>query len=397
MVLKYQISPYPALLMNMVVRIWEAQSDGPGAHVYEEVIPERNGAGVPTPGAGHQVPTTIEVNGLDKVVHIVRLYTATATLLHEYNVEPLNDMLTVFDPISFKIGDGGVNTPGSGTNQYINILLNGLNADDYTVFRNNYGFLIEGTHYNNSSDPVNGGFTLAGGDVFGDSEEFWVHRKSVVNAIVNDSVVGKWFKDFFNIAGNINYDATHLRKLMRFQGAFNYTFAINPPVGYAYVFQNFSAADGKIIFANAPLEWGAVDKSEIIVPRYCECAFAFDGLRWNVVYFSSTAFMNDASAVQPGQNVAAGNFLVATGGFSDGDVPAGTTVYTVTHNLNITGDYLVLASVKTNNPAVVNNNTTVMVAWHHHATLKKDKFHLALRETNPLAQNVSISWLIVKL
>lgn len=148
MVLKYHISPYPALLENMVVKIWEAANDNPGAEVQTIVVPERDAMGVPTPGAGHQVPYTLTANGLDKVVHVVRMYSEiSAALLHEYNVEPRGEVVTIFDPIRFKIGDGQPLTPAANTNEYTNPLLDGLGNDDYLVHRNNYGFLFPDLHY----------------------------------------------------------------------------------------------------------------------------------------------------------------------------------------------------------------------------------------------------------
>ena len=87
--INYAISPYPSLLQNMVAKVYEASS--PFADVASFVILERNGAGVPTPGAGHQVPVSISFNGLDKVTHIVALYTASAELLHNYDVQPTVD------------------------------------------------------------------------------------------------------------------------------------------------------------------------------------------------------------------------------------------------------------------------------------------------------------------
>jgi len=174
MVLKYHISP-SAFTENFIVRIWEAQSDGVGAHIHEETLVEKNGSGVATPGAGHQVPETIEVNGLDKVVHIVRMYGATSgTLYHEYNAEPKEDVVTVFNPIQFKIGDGGPNTPAANDDTYQNDLLIGLGDDDYMVHRANYGFLIPGTHY--STNSGSGSWQLTSPDVMNDQEEFAVIR-----------------------------------------------------------------------------------------------------------------------------------------------------------------------------------------------------------------------------
>jgi hypothetical protein len=61
MTLKYHISP-SALTEDFLIRIWEAESDTPLAYVHEETVV-----------APHASPATITVNGLDKVVHIVRM------------------------------------------------------------------------------------------------------------------------------------------------------------------------------------------------------------------------------------------------------------------------------------------------------------------------------------
>ena len=133
MVIKYHISK-SAFTENFLVRIWEAESDTVGAYVYETTLVEKNSSGVPTVGAGHQVIETLIVNGLDKVVHIVRMYGSTSgNLLHEYNVEPTSDIVTIFSPIQFKVGDGGDDTPEADQSICVTPELAGLEKTEFLI------------------------------------------------------------------------------------------------------------------------------------------------------------------------------------------------------------------------------------------------------------------------
>lgn len=391
MVLKYHISP-SAFTENFIVRIWEAQSDGVGAHIHEETLVEKNGSGVATPGAGHQVPETIEVNGLDKVVHIVRMYGATSgTLYHEYNAEPKEDVVTVFDPIQFKIGDGGPNTPAANDDTYQNDLLIGLGDDDYMVHRANYGFLIPGTHYSTNSGT--GSWQLTSPDVMNDQEEFTIIRKPVViTTPVNDSVVGKWFGGFVNVSSNTNYSATHLRKLIRFSGTCAYTFQSGDsiPIGYAFVFQHFgTAGTGTVNFNNGTLLWAGSPKTSIAIPSYCEACFVWDGTNWNVVYISQSTFVNTAAAPQAGD-------ILGVVSVSLGDVPAGDPIYTITHNLAISGDYKLFPSIQSNSAATYFRDNKLGCCWYHHATDKPNKVYVSLQEISPEVQDITLCCLLVK-
>jgi hypothetical protein len=406
MVLNYHLSKYPALHENLVVKIWEAESDGPGGEIYTQVIPEKDASGVPTVGAGHQVINTISVNGLDKVVHIVRLYSeVSANLLHEFNAEPKIDIVNVFDPIRFKIGDGVPLTPTIGTTTYTNALLIGLDKKEYMVHRNGWGYLTPDVHYIVNSGA--GSFSLAVlGDVFGDQEEFLIQRKpSVLQSVANDSVVGKLFGGFIDIAANTSYIPTHLRKLIRFAGVCEYEFPGGGavPIGYIFAFQHlgvFAGATGKgtIRFSNAPLKWGNTTKVSIDIKSYQEGAFIFDGANWNVMYLSDSTYWNNLIPGQaPNTIVGSGVFKVQWPGFTDGDVPAGDPSWAITHGLNITGDYIVVLGIRVDNPAQAPNSNKLTYAWYHHATDKPNKFNVILRELAAQAQNVSISWTVIKL
>ena len=381
MVLKYHISPFPASTENWTLKIWEASNDNPGAEVHTQTIP--------TP---HTAITTITVSGLDKVVHVVRLYGAvSAALLHEFIVEPLTDVVTAYSPIYFKIGDGGANTPVAGTDTYTNSILVGLGDDDYTVYRNGYGVLHPNRHYTTSS--VGGSFELVAPDVFGDEEEFLIQRKSVViQTPVNDSVVGKWFAGFIDVSADTVYSNTHLRKLIRFAGTCKYTFQAlsQVPVGYMFAFQHFgTAGTGTVEFLNGPLKWPGGDVTSRAIPSRCEAGFVWDGTKWNVVYMVQSTWA-DGTTPQPGQTLGVGRYAV-------GDVPSGDPLYTITHNLAISGDYLVFWSLETQNAANYHRNNKVCGAWHHHATDKANKFHITLQEITGEVQDVNIVWMLVKI
>lgn len=380
MVLKYHISPYPSSAEDWVLKLWEASNDNVGAEVHTQTIAQP-----------HTGTTTVTVNGLDKVVHIVRLYGAvSAALLHEYTVEPLADIVSVFSPIYFKIGDGGANTPVAGTDTYTNLLLEGLGDDDYTVFRNGYGFLHPNRHY--TTDSVGGSWTFID-DEFGEVEEFTIQRKmTVVQTPVNDSVVGKWFADFVDISSNTNYSNTHLRKLIRFSGTCSYTFqaADNVPVGYIFAFQHYgNTGTATVNFLNGGLRYPGGDLTSRTLPSKSEGAFVWDGTKWNIVYLVQSTWA-DTTAPQAGQVLGVGRYNV-------GDVASGDPIYTITHNLGISGDYLVFFSLESNSAATYFRNNKVGGTWYHHATEKNNKFYVSLQEISSETQDLTIAWLIVKI
>lgn len=393
MVIKYHLSPYPALTQNLIVKIWEAQNDNPGAEVYEEEIPEKDGAGVPTPGAGHQVINTVVADGLDFIVHRVRLYAKdSGALLHFYEAEATQDVVTIFDPIFFKIGDGGEFTPAAGSREYVNPVLAGLGDLDYLINRNNYGILFPNIHY--ETDGANDKFVLLDpNDQFNENEEFVIIRKtSHVSSVVNDSVVGKWFGGFVDVAADTSYSSTHLRKLIRFSGSCEYTFEAddNIPIGYAFVFQHYGVEGTcKVNFLNADLLWAGSDKTEIDIPSYSEAAFVFDGSKWNVVYLCDSSWMNEADDPVAGD-------ILGTGKENIGDVPAGDNLYTITHNKGIVGDYNVMGSIFNNDSGTHFRNNKMGWSWHHHPTDKPNKFIISVQELAGEVQTLSFAWLLIK-
>jgi hypothetical protein len=380
MVLKYHISP-SSLTENFIVRIWEAASDGAGAHVYEQTI-----------NAPHSAPVTITVNGLDKVVHIVRMYGAvSANLLHEYNVEPLVETVEVFSPIFFKIGDGGTNTPAAGSDICTTPELIGLTDQEFIIHRNNYGNIHPTEHFTFNSGS--GEWQLIPPDVFNDAEEFTIQRlPKAVSVVVNDSVVGKWYAGFVDVSVNTSYANSHLRKLIRFSGSPEYTFNVTDtvPIGYIFCFQHFgSAGTPKVNFLNGTLLWAGSPKTSLDIPQYHEGAFVWDGTNWNVVYLAQSTWVN-------GMGAPAAGAILGVGTFNVGDVASGDPVYTITHNLNISGDYGLLFTLESNNAASYFRNNKVGGTWYHHATDKPNKVYVSLQEISSEVQDLTISWMIYK-
>lgn len=394
MVLKYHISPVPSLMEDMVVRIYEAGSEAPGQEVWEQVIAQ---AGV----GGHPNPTTITATGLDTVVHIVRLYTAvSAQLLHNYTAEPRQDGVVVFDPIRFKIGDGNLYTPLAGSNSYSNPLLEGLAGNEYSVHRNNYGYLfpdvIGVTEPHIQTDDVLGAWTFIGNDQFNNGEEFLIQRSAqIVSNVINTSVVGKWFAGFLNVSSNTDYISAHLRNLIRFIGSPSYFFraASAPPIGYAFVFQNYGAGAAnsiaKVVFENAPLLWNNATKGEIDIPLYTEAAFVFDGNNWNVIYINDSRWQNSTSA--------SSNSILGSGETVIPDVAFGADVNVlVTHGLNISGDYRVFYSIKSAGSATAGADNNMQIAWYHHSFNKPNAFFFTVGDPYNQVTSFSIAWLLIK-
>jgi hypothetical protein len=282
MEINYHISP-STNTEDFIIKIYEAQA--PTAEVGTLTVP-----------APHDAPFSVSFTGLDKVPHILKMFGATSgNLLHSFDDLPTESVVSLFDDIKFKIGDGGALTPVAGTSSYIDPVLAGLAITDFNVFRN-------GTFYYPTQYTFNtvGRIDLIYPDVFGDTEEFLITRKpKAVATQVNDSVVGKQFGGNSTIPGmcvdvntTVNYQPSHLRHLIRLSGAnANYVLTGAIPVGYIFRITNFGAyADpsdkGKVTFDNAPLIWGNTTKSSLDIQFTGTYEFEFDGTFWNCTMYN---------------------------------------------------------------------------------------------------------------
>lgn len=385
MVLKYHLSP-SAIDEDFRVYIYEASNTALGAHVAMQLVAKG-------PGPGHPNPATLTFNGLDKVVHVVRMYSVDSNaLLHDFNAEPKVDLVTVFQPIQFRIGDGQPNTPAAGQALCTRPELIGLTTLDFLIFRNGYGMLHPGTHY--SFTPGTGEIELIQpGDVFsGDpAEEFTIIQlPRTVTTVVNDSVVGKWFGGFVDVAANTIYDAAHLRKLVRLSGSPDYDFTIAPPIGYGYAFTHFGA-DGTatLKFTVKPLKWlDGTTRADMPLKNGEECMVVFDGDFFWVVYLCQSKFV-DGVAVAPGT-------ILGTGRVALGDIPPGDPAIAVVHGLGIAGDYNVFLSWLTTAGNYGADNKVTAAWWHDTVGNKPNSFNVTYQELAGEVQSLTLVWLIVK-
>lgn len=340
MEINYVLGIYPSLLENMVAKVYENDS---GAEVDSIVIPETS------PGAGHTVPVNVSFTGLDKRPHTLRLFTAGGTELQEFNIQPTENSVTVFDPIFFKIGDGDPLTPLEGTSVYSNPALAGLTNADLVISR-------AGSLRHPEQDyevDILGGFGLAiPGDFFDEGEEIVIIRKpQVASNPVHDSVVGKqWGANetvttmYLNVTSNMSYLPEHLRHLIRLSGTGQYHFTGTIPIGYPFRFTNQVAGTPVIYFDNAALIQPGGNVTQWSLPVGAIAEFVFDGTNWNLT-MNSGAVAAAYKTVYQGE-VLIGNVGAAPYGITSQDsrvnvfIPAqGTTNYKVRGAiLGVSGD-----------------------------------------------------------
>ena len=378
----YHISPYPTLLENMVAKIYEASS--PNAEVQSFTILEKNSSGVATVGAGHQVPNSVAFTGCDKVTHVVRLFTASGTLLHWYDVNPTEDVVIIFDPIFFKVGDGGTYTPTAGQPTLTNPAFTGLIATDLSIFQEGFRFLLPWIEYTMAGTVV----TLINGTNFEDAQGWYIFKKTkAVTTIVNDSVVGKGIGGFIDIVADTNYIAGHLRKLIRFSGTGNYTFpvATSIPIGYNHVFTNFGTnpSTPQINFANGTLLYGGAPKSSLVLPFGSTCWFTWDGTNWNcTVYQINTTLTASVEIVGKG-SVAIGDVTHA---------PGDSRTILEAHGLNLAYAYKVIWSLKGTTASRTFDDNVIGVVYD----LQPNSFKIGINDVFGGTQNLTFDYILVK-
>jgi hypothetical protein len=381
MYIKFSVKSYPSLFENMVAKVYESES--PSAEVGSFVLVERNGAGVPTPGGGHQVPVTVTFNGLDRQTHILRLYTASAVLLHQYDQNPTEESISFFDPIYFRVGDGGTYTPAAGQQSMTNPAFAGLAAEDLSIFQPGFAFLHPIDDYTILGSTLNLVNTL-----FDNGQPWRIFRKPVATAIIHDSVVGKGFGGFVDVSASVNYVPAHLRKLIRLSGNVAYTFDNSAllPVGYIHKFTNFGIESGlpQIQFFNANLLWGATPKAYLNLPFGSTAAFTWDGTNWNCIE-------NDikVSAV----TVPISGDVIFAGSYTLGDVQALDNIFTVNHGLNITFPYRVRSFLKGTQATWRFDNN----CWHVYFNPTANSFRFSVQEASDGIQNLTYEYELVKI
>ena len=344
MEINYSISPYPSLLQNMVARVYETAA--PNAEIQNIVLA--------TP---HTNPRNISFTGLDRVPHIVRLFTLSGTLLHSYDVQPTANIVTIFDPIFFKIGDGGAKTPVAGTALYANADLAGLTNTGLVITRDGIA-QYPGRHYD---VDITGGFhLLVNGDQFEDTVEWVIQRKpqALVNPI-NDSVVGKQFGGFVTVNNvPINYIPAHLRKLIMLSGAngqYYFPAGTAIPIGYTFRFENHGAYTAitdtaTIFFNNAPLLMGNSTVTLFALPYRNIAEFTFNGTNWICTMDCRLTTQNPPAA-----------FISYIGTYRIGDVVSNNDVRTISIPLQSDLNYTVIGSLRSSNSNLGNDNNVSVI------------------------------------
>jgi hypothetical protein len=288
MEINYVLGTYPTLLEAMVAKVYENDS---GAEVDSITIPERDASNNPDPGGGHNHTYAVSFTGLDRRPHTLKLFTAVGgTLLQNFNIQPTEISVTIYDPIYFKIGDGGADTPAEGDTAYVNAILANLTNDRVRIYRAGLRQYPEQDFEMN----ILGGFSLVkGGDSFTEGEEVFIDRiPLIVSNPVHDSVVGKqWggnatlttiYKD---VTASVNYDASHLRHYFRISGsgAYHFTSGADIPIGYPFRFINMAGGNPIIYFENGVLNQYPSNVTQWTLPAGAIAEFVWNGASWDLV------------------------------------------------------------------------------------------------------------------
>lgn len=381
----YVLGTYPTLLEDLVAKVYEASA--PTVVIDSIVIPEALADGTPSPGSGHLNMPTVTFTGLDNIPHILRLFSASGTQFQEFNALPSENVVTLFDPISFKIGDGGAKTPAAGTNFYSNTDLAGLVYGDYLLFRNGALF------YDYDNDPAGGFLLNILGDIFGDTEPFTIVRKPVaVTNYVNDSVVGKQWGPttgnvdmFVDVVSTVGYLETHLRKLIRLSGSGVYNFNAAVPIGYPFRFSNQVGGSGTINFTTAPLITPAGDVTVYTLPTGTIAEFVFDGTKFNKTFESKTMLPTYSTTYQ-------GSLALGNIGAPPFNVTSYDSVFTITIPDQLTTGYKVRGVLVSQSANIdVDNDVSFVVR-----ILSATQFKLAVRKYATAATNLLFDFSIEK-
>lgn len=375
MEINYHISPYPTLNEAMIARAYETQS--PLAIIASQTIP--------TP---HNAPATIIFTGLDRVPHIIRLFTNSGTLLHEFDILPTENTVSIFDPLFFKIGDGAVNTPLEGSAMYVNAALTGKTNADLLVFGN--GVLkFPGIDYD--TDLTGGFHLLQAGDIFENNTQWLVQQKPLsVLTYVNDSVVGKQFGGFVDVDNvAVSYIPAHLRKLIRLSGANGqYTFPAGAaiPVGYVFRFENHGAYSlvndtPTIFFNNAAVKFGNTTINTFALPFKNIAEFTFDGTFWNVTIDCKVTTQASFASI------------VYAATYAIGNVANVNDLRTINIPLQVDTNYMVIGCLRSLSANPDNDNDVTVTIAQKALT----QFNISLREYVPNNQNLVFDFTLLRM
>lgn len=375
MEINYVIGTY-GVAENLIAKVYENDS---GAEVDSLTIP-------PPHTSGH----TISFNGLDKRPHTLRLFTQGGTQLQEFNIQPTENSVTVFDPIFFIVGDGQPNSPVAGDNSYSNPDLAGLTNDDLVISRSNV-LMHPVTNY---EVDILGGFGLSvPGDVFGDGEPVIIIRKPIVASNpVHDSVVGKqWGPNetvttiYLDVTGNVNYDPSHLRHLIRLSGAGEYHLTGTIPHGYPFRFINMVAGTPTIYFDNAPLIQPGGNVTSWPLPVGSIAEFVFDDTNWNLT-------MNSGAVAAAYKTTYQGTQSIGNVGGSPYGITAQDSRVTITIPTQGTTAYKVRGSILGQS---ADSNFDNDVSWSY-KVISATQFEVTLRKYVVQTTNVIFDFSIEK-
>lgn len=346
----YVISPLPSHTGDLKAVVYETSN--PTAEVASQTF-----------APPHNTPRNINFTNLDKVPHRVSLYAMPAnTLLHDWIYYSKDVVYVVYPPLLHVIGDGGTDTPLAGTSEYRNEDLADSAGVVYWVERRGVGTMNEGVEI--EKVPEGGFDLLQDGDTWSDGETFIIHRMPQrVVTTATEGIAGKWFNGVVTLNTNTAYSSAHLRKLLLLTAPLTYSLpsGANMPIGFVLSFQTYGGSAGAYVITTDltdKIKYGGANVDTVTLAQNEFCIVIWDGTNWQIVALSTLLAAIPKSDNPELNNSAVLATTVATKTLADrikvlgckthaigslGDLA--NNVYTVTHNLNISGSYAVFGSI----------------------------------------------------
>lgn len=373
--------------------------------------------------APHTTSRAISFSDVESVTYLVKIFAMPSTELLSWVQHPKAGQIEVKVPIFFRIGDGILNTPIAGTSIYTNTELIGW---QYTVERRGVGTLVDDatkTYAEITKDDLAGEFELAlDGDTFNPDETFAIHfLPKVSESIISSVTSGKWFIASKRITSDKTYDSTDFRNLLLLRpssGTINYTLPAGSafPVGYVIAFNSFGiiATYNIITDGTDSIEVGNANVSSIVLSQNQYLILTWDIIteKWHVVVNagsggsiakSNNPDLNDANTLATTvatkilsdkiKYLGSGIFKPTQGSRSPGDVIGLNDSFTIVHNLNISGDYHIVGSIKKNGGGLGGRN---LVAWNY-SLCTANSFLVNLAEETSAVQDIEFFWQAYKL